>query len=337
MSATLTARTPSPRIPIARRLVQKLHTVSLTRTASKLSCSVGAARSAIARTLARFSASCPRNGMRSSAPSSAVTFRGCPPGRDGVASLTESVHERRGGYPLLLRSGVPVRLDHQPVGAAGAGPAGLHGADWPVFISLRMINLGRWTYDAHFPAGYEARAYRRLLRLLRVAAQTRVEHGLPGPRRRRRTLYAALGGRIDLTAPNEPGHLTDAAYARGTRAFVEPVLAERGAAGSSWPNDALEDEALDDVLRRESDEALALTGKDVGTPIIQFRAAARGRVLRPGDQPGADVGRGGAAVGQRGRPGQLPGLRRAQAQPARAAAAAQLRGGLRATTTPRSR
>ena len=37
------------------------------------------------------------------------------------------------------------------------------------------------------------------------------------------------------------------------------------------PGHALDDESLDPGLRRETDEALALTGKDVGTPIIHFR------------------------------------------------------------------
>jgi len=34
---------------------------------------------------------------------------------------------------------------------------------------------------------------------------------------------------------------------------------------------ALDDEAFDPQIQRETDEALALTGKDVGTPIIQFQ------------------------------------------------------------------
>jgi hypothetical protein len=130
--------------------------------------------------------------------------------------------------------------------------------DWR-FISLRMINSAV-DYDAHFPAGYDA-GHTAGLRLLRVAARTRAEHGRDAVG----ALYAALGARI-FDAPNEPGH-SDGGY-RGTRAFVEPVLAAAGLpAGLA---DALDDDALDDVLRRESDEALALTGKDVGTPIIQF-------------------------------------------------------------------
>jgi hypothetical protein len=131
--------------------------------------------------------------------------------------------------------------------------------DWR-FISLRIINSAV-DYDAHFPAGYEA-GHTAGLRLLRVAARARAEHGRDAVG----ALYAAMGGRV-FGQPNEPGH-TDGGY-RGTRAFVEPVLADAGLpAGLAG---ALDDDSLDDVVRRESAEALALTGKDVGTPIIQFR------------------------------------------------------------------
>src|SRR5580693_1223945 len=89
-----------------------------------------------------------------------------------------------------------------------------YGVDWR-FISLRLINA-TVDYDRHFPVGYEA-GHTAGLRLLRVAARTRAEHGRAwiGP------LYAAIGTRV-----------------------------------------------FDTALRRETDEALALTGKDVGTPII---------------------------------------------------------------------
>ena len=36
-------------------------------------------------------------------------------------------------------------------------------------------------------------------------------------------------------------------------------------------SEALEDTSLDAELRAETDEALSLTGRDVGTPILQFR------------------------------------------------------------------
>ena len=55
---------------------------------------------------------------------------------------------------------------------------------------------------------------------------------------------------------------------RGTAEFVAPVLADGG-----LPADlaaALDDEARDAEIRASTDEALALTGKDVGTPILHF-------------------------------------------------------------------
>jgi hypothetical protein len=131
--------------------------------------------------------------------------------------------------------------------------------DWR-FISLRMINADV-DYGSHFPAGYEAGHYAGL-RLLRVAARARAEHGRAavGP------LYAALGARaFDTTA--KPGH-DDPAYP-GTPEFVRPALAEAGLRAELA--DALDDESFDAGLRRETDEALFLTGKDVGTPIIHFQ------------------------------------------------------------------
>src|SRR6202042_3709439 len=60
-----------------------------------------------------------------------------------------------------------------------------YSVDWR-FISLRMINA-EVDYDSHFPAGYEA-GHTAGLRLLRVAAKARAEHGADavGP------LYAAM-------------------------------------------------------------------------------------------------------------------------------------------------
>ena len=134
-----------------------------------------------------------------------------------------------------------------------------YGVDWR-FISLRMINA-TVDYDRHFPAGYEA-GHTAGLRLLRVAARTRAEHGHAaiGP------LYAAMGARIFDTAA-EPDR-ADGEY-RGTRTFLEPILSEVGLPAELA--DALDDTSFDAELRRETDEALALTGKDVGTPIIHFQ------------------------------------------------------------------
>ncbi len=131
--------------------------------------------------------------------------------------------------------------------------------DWR-FISLRMINADVDYYN-HFPPGYET-GHTAGLMMLRVVARTRAEHGCAavGP------LYEAIGARVFDTAA-EPGQ-ADGGY-RGTRTFLEPILSEAGLPAELA--DALEDTSFDAELRRETDEALALTGKDVGTPIIQFQ------------------------------------------------------------------
>jgi hypothetical protein len=137
-----------------------------------------------------------------------------------------------------------------------------YSVDWR-FISLRLINA-HIDYDTHFPAGYEA-GHTAGLRLLRVAAKARAEHGRTavGP------LYAAIGARVFDTA-HDPAQ-TDPGF-RGTRAFLEPALTEASLPGELA--DALDDESFDAEVRAETDEALALTGKDVGTPIIHFQPPA---------------------------------------------------------------
>ena len=132
--------------------------------------------------------------------------------------------------------------------------------DWR-FISLRMINANV-DYDAHFPPEYEA-GHTAGLRLLRVAAKAREDHGRAaiGP------LYAAMGRRI-FDSPPDSSQDEPTSDHRGTAAFVEPILAEAG-----LPPDlalALDDPSFDAQIRAETDEALGLTGKDVGTPIIHF-------------------------------------------------------------------
>jgi hypothetical protein len=126
------------------------------------------------------------------------------------------------------------------------------------FISLRLLNA-HVDYAARFPPEYEA-GHTAGLRLLRVAARTRAEHGPDAVDR----LLAALGERIF-----DSGFVPDTAEAhgaRGTRPFVAPVLAAAGLpAGLA---DALDDPDRDAVVQAETDEALALTGKDVGTPIL---------------------------------------------------------------------
>jgi hypothetical protein len=130
--------------------------------------------------------------------------------------------------------------------------------DWR-FIALRMVNAAI-DYDAHFPVGYEA-GHTAGLRLLRVAARTRAEHGRADVGR----LYEALGEQIFETDRDDD---TYGAY-RGTREFVEPILAALGLPRELA--EALDDAGYDAEIQAETDEALALTGKDVGTPILHFQ------------------------------------------------------------------
>jgi hypothetical protein len=135
--------------------------------------------------------------------------------------------------------------------------------DWR-FISLRLLN-SHIDYGAHFPPEYEV-GHTAGLRLLRVAARTRAEHGREavGP------LYAALGARIFDSEPTRDD--TAEREYRGTREFVEPVLAAVGL--PTTLADALDDPAWDAEIQAETDEALGLTGKDVGTPILHFEPPA---------------------------------------------------------------
>ncbi len=144
--------------------------------------------------------------------------------------------------------------------------------DWR-FISLRLINA-EVDYDAQFPPEYEA-GHTAGLRLLRVAARARAEHG----REAMAPLYAAFGEYIFDTAPDPDDPRSegdvregDVREHRGTREFAELIL---GRAGLPLElAEAVDDQSWDLEIRRETDEALSLTGKDVGTPIIHFEPPA---------------------------------------------------------------
>ena len=136
-----------------------------------------------------------------------------------------------------------------------------YAVDWR-FISLRMINADV-DYDAQFPPEYEA-GHTAGLRLLRVAAKAREEHG----REAVGALYAAFGSHI-FDSPADSKDDIPTRDHRGTREFVEPILTEAGL--PTELADALDDLSFDPQIRAETDEALALTGKDVGTPIIHFQ------------------------------------------------------------------
>ena len=132
--------------------------------------------------------------------------------------------------------------------------------DWR-FVSLRLLNA-HVDYAAHFPPEYEA-GHTAGLRLLRVAARTRAEHGPEAVGR----LLLALGTAIfDTDAVPDAA---DAHGARGTPPFLVPVLAAAGLPAELAA--ALDDTGWDATVQAETDEALALTGRDVGTPILHFR------------------------------------------------------------------
>ena len=130
------------------------------------------------------------------------------------------------------------------------------------FISLRLLN-SHIDYDAHFPPEYEA-GHTAGLRLLRVAAATRSTLGPDAVA----VLYATLGAAI-FDRPAEAGNSDGA---RGTRPFLEPLLEAAGLPASLA--DALDDATWDAQIQAETDEALGLTGKDVGTPILHFEPPA---------------------------------------------------------------
>lgn len=127
--------------------------------------------------------------------------------------------------------------------------------DWR-FISLRLLNA-HIDYDSHFPPEYEA-GHTAGLRLLRLAAQVRADHGRPAVA----GLYEALGTEIFDRDPVPD----DSGARRGTAEFVAPVLERLGLPAGLVA--ALDDTGHDGVIQAETDEALALTGKDVGTPIL---------------------------------------------------------------------
>ncbi len=131
-----------------------------------------------------------------------------------------------------------------------------YAVDWR-FISLRLLNA-HIDYATHFPPDYEA-GHTGGLRLLRVAARVRAEHGREAVGR----LYEAFGRHIFETE-QQPDPVV-----RGSRAHAATILAEVGLPGSLA--DAVDDESWDATIQAETDEALALTGKDVGTPILHFQ------------------------------------------------------------------
>ena len=141
-----------------------------------------------------------------------------------------------------------------------------YSVDWR-FISLRILNA-HIDYASHFPPNYEE-GHTAGLRLLRVAARVRAEQGRDAVGR----FYEAIGTRIFDTSrdvdPLSASDLGPRGRRGGARRTLEPLL--RGTGLPTDLADALDDQTLDDEIRAETEEALALTGRDVGTPILHFQ------------------------------------------------------------------
>jgi hypothetical protein len=131
--------------------------------------------------------------------------------------------------------------------------------DWR-FISLRIINE-RIDYESHFPPEYLA-VHIAGLELLRVASRVRAEYGGA----KVAELYLTLGTRIFET-PGAGGPFAE--LEQGARHVLEEILTPLGLQVELL--DALDDTSLDEVVRAETEEALELTGRDVGTPILHFQ------------------------------------------------------------------
>ncbi|MGH8998271.1 MAG: hypothetical protein ACRDY7_02665 [Acidimicrobiia bacterium] len=129
--------------------------------------------------------------------------------------------------------------------------------DWR-FISLRLVNADV-DYAAHFPPDYEAE-HSAGLRMLRVAARARAELGPEAVG----ALQQSFGEHIFEIPPWESKEARRAAL--GSPEYTARILTHAGLPAGLV--DALDDESWDDELASETAEALALTGKDVGTPII---------------------------------------------------------------------
>ena len=132
-----------------------------------------------------------------------------------------------------------------------------YAVEWRL-ISLRMVN-DHLDYDAHFPPGYEA-YHNAGLRMLRVAARTRTELG-PGALD---ALQASFGAHIFEVPPWRDAK--QRAETVGQPEHVSRILAHAGLpAGFA---DTLDDTSWDAEIRAETAAARALTGADVGTPIV---------------------------------------------------------------------
>lgn len=135
--------------------------------------------------------------------------------------------------------------------------------DWR-FISLRLLNADI-DYDRHFPPEYE-HGHTAGLRMLRVASAIRDEVGSDamGP------LYDAFGATV-FDVDRRPGHAAVGIQPRewlGSRDHIAGVLT--GLGHDPAYAEAADDEARTEPVRADTERALSMSGRDVGTPIIAF-------------------------------------------------------------------
>ena len=129
------------------------------------------------------------------------------------------------------------------------------------FISLKMVNeeVG---YDG-LPANYPA-VHDNGTKLLRLLAATRAHAGNDTVG----LLYAALGEQLWEREAPEPGD-----FAAVLEVHAQPIDPRPALASLALPEElaaAVEDPDHDTVIREETEQARARTGRDVGTPIVAF-------------------------------------------------------------------
>ncbi len=150
------------------------------------------------------------------------------------------------------------------------------------FISLRLLNQ-HIDYAEHFPPEYEA-GHTAGLRMLRVCAHVLDAEGPAAVAR----LYPALSSRIFDVSPADGTDIPGK-----THALVDAALADAGLDRDFAK--FLDDTSRDELIQASTDEALSLTGKDVGTPILHIAppegAAFFGPVISrlPSEQEAAEL------------------------------------------------
>lgn len=186
--------------------------------------------------------------------------------RDEEDACTRCVHPHAGGkvVHMTTSAGVDLHFYFDPIcpfawitskWVRRVAAQRSYTVDWR-FISLRLVNANV-DYAAQFPADYEA-MHIAGLQLLRVAARTRAEFGREAVGR----YYEQLGR--CMWEGSKPVGGAQAATAESLASVL---------ASAELPDNlavAVTEAQWDAEIGAETDEALSLTGKDVGTPILHF-------------------------------------------------------------------